>query len=118
MFHVCRIDGSHLRDRGFCVITRRVSCSSVVAQVCFSSFSTLGTSISARSENDVVIHLTALGANRVWVGGTSAVTSASGYLLTSAGSTSLHLRNGDQLWAITSAAATSTVTALYTNQPV
>lgn len=98
------------------IYTKRMVATSAASQLLFSSFSTLGTSTSATFNNPVVVYLTA-GTNRIFIGGSSAVTSASGYLFSSASSTRFDCRQGDELWLITSAAVNSTATVLLTNQP-
>jgi hypothetical protein len=99
------------------VVTKSVVITSVAAQVAASSFSTTGTSLSAAFGNPVPVYI-GNRSIRIWLGGSSAVTSASGYLLTSATSTSINLRQGEELWAITSAAVNSTCTFMFLNQPV
>lgn len=99
------------------MITKRVVASSVVTQVMASSFSTVGTSIVATIGNPVTVFLTNL-TNRLWLGGSSAVTTANGYVVSSASSTNLFFRAGEELWCITSAAVNTTATFAFFNQPV
>lgn len=99
------------------MITRRVAFSSVAAPIVHSSFSTLGCSLGAAFGIDARVFMQGLGAARLWIGGNSSVTSATGLLITSAATTNFSLGQGDALWGITSAAVTSTFACLFTNQP-
>lgn len=98
------------------IVTKRLTLTSAVAQILFSSFSTLGTSTSAVPGDPVEVYMANL-SNRFFVGGSSAVSTANGYLITSAGTTHIHFRAGEELWGITSAAVNTTASFLFTNQP-
>lgn len=100
------------------MITRRVALSSVAAPIAHSSFSTLGCSVGAAFDNPVQVAMQCIGAARFWLGGNSSVTTATGVIVTSAATTAFTIGAGEALWGITSAAVASTVTCLYTNQPV
>lgn len=99
------------------VITRRIVHTSVAAQIMNSSFSTNGSAIGASFENPVIVYISNL-AVRLYIGGNSSVTTASGYILSSASSTNIICRAGEAMWGITSAAVNTTATYLFTNQPV
>jgi hypothetical protein len=100
------------------MITRRVAFSSVSTVFVNSSFSTLGCSVGAAYDNPVQVFMQGLGAARLWISGSSGVTTATGLLVSSNATTMFSLGQGEALFGITSAAVTSTFACLYTNQPV
>lgn len=100
------------------IVTRRTSMTSVVRQVLFSSFSTLGSAVAASPSNLVRVYVSNTSNGRFWLGGNSSVSSANGYLITTGGTTFFEISRPEELWAITSAAANTTCSFLFTNQPV
>ena len=99
------------------MITRRAAFSSVSTVFINSSFSTLGCSLGAAFDNPVLVYMQGLGAARLWIGGTSGVTTANGLLVSSAATTWFPVGAGEAMWGITSAAVASTFALLITNQP-
>lgn len=100
------------------VITARTSITSVGTRIVASTFSTSGSAIAASGQLPVRCYILNSSNARAWVGGTSGVTSANGFLITTGGSQTFLFYRPEELWAITSAAVATTFSLMFTNQPV